>query len=114
MVSHPNANSLIRNPFRTETKTWDGKWKRINATSCSQFAFRSGVVFIFHKIMLSCFNKFVLYTHLTMTEILKILQIFVVLPEKVFGNTVKPRFIVFVGGPEKNDGCGKTIDAGPI
>jgi hypothetical protein len=29
-------------------------------------------------------------------------------------NTVKPRFIVFVGGPEKNDGCGKTIDAGPI
>jgi hypothetical protein len=29
--------------------------------------------------------------------------------------TVKPRFIVFVGGPEKkNDGCGKTIDAGPI
>jgi hypothetical protein len=28
--------------------------------------------------------------------------------------TVKPRFIVFVGGPEKKDGCGKTIDAGPI
>jgi hypothetical protein len=28
--------------------------------------------------------------------------------------TAKPRFIVFVWGPEKNDGCGKTIDAGPI
>jgi hypothetical protein len=29
-------------------------------------------------------------------------------------STVKPRFFVFIGGPEKNDGCGTEIDAGTI
>jgi hypothetical protein len=42
----------------------------MNATSCSQFAFRSAVVFIFHKIS-SWFNNFVLYTHLSMAEKIK-------------------------------------------
>jgi hypothetical protein len=56
---HPNSNSLIRIPFRTETNTHKRKRKQKNTMSLSRFALRAALGAAF--VWFSCFSVTVLW-----------------------------------------------------